>query len=171
MVDEYCCAPDEFSAVKYSGRYASYCGSALNWGERVRRRVPPDRGDCGGDGKDEAGAVVAADDGDVYAADAGAGSGRRAVLGDFALVHSSSGSCDAGTGASYNAVGLNDGGRGRGACRRGSGAYPTARPLSSHCWWLGPPSSASLSGPYGCSGISESDGFGLNADMVDSLLL
>ena len=94
------------------------------------------RGDWGGGGKDEAGAGSAAYDvGDdargEYVAEDGAASCRRAVCGDCALVHSSSGSSDAVTAAAargglYNAVGLNVGARGRGACRRGSGAYPTA---------------------------------------------
>jgi len=56
-------------------------------------------------------------------------SGGRAVLGVSALDHSSSGSgriedvtAAAASGGAYSVVGLNDGGRGRGAWRRGSGA-------------------------------------------------
>jgi len=138
-VDEYgCCwrVTAEFS-VKCSGWYDTYCASTLSRGERVRR--VPERGDWGGGGKDEVGAGSRGyDDGDdsrgVYVPEAGAGgagigeaSGGRAVLGVRALVHSSSGSCDvvaaaAAAGEAYNADGPNDGGRGRGACRRGSGA-------------------------------------------------
>lgn len=56
-------------------------------------------------------------------------SGGRAVLGVSALDHSSSSSgrieyvtAAAASGGAYSVVGLNDGGRGRGAWRRGSGA-------------------------------------------------
>lgn len=55
-------------------------------------------------------------------------SGGRAVLGVSALDHSSSGSgriedvtAAAASGRAYSVVGLNEGGRGRGAWRRGSG--------------------------------------------------
>ena len=56
-------------------------------------------------------------------------SGGRAVSGISALYHSSSSSgriddvtAAAASGGAYSVVGLNDGGRGRGAWRRGSGA-------------------------------------------------
>lgn len=70
------------------------------------------------------------DSGGGLGADAGADtvaiSGSRDVLGVWALVHSSSESLDdvtaaAASGDAYSADGLN-GGRGRGAWRRGSGA-------------------------------------------------
>jgi hypothetical protein len=59
---------------------------------------------------------------------AGMSSGGLAVCGVRALDHSSSENRDedvtaaAALGDPYNVDGLNDGGRGRGACRRGSGA-------------------------------------------------
>jgi len=60
-------------------------------------------------------------------------SGGRAVLSVSALDHSSSDSgrievvtAAAASGGAYSVVGLNEGGRGRGAWRRGSGAKPIA---------------------------------------------
>jgi hypothetical protein len=113
--------------VKWSGLNDAYCASVSSCGgDRARR------GDGSGGEKDTGSSSYGVGDAarGVYAvAEAGAGaSGGRAVLGDCALVHSSSSaSCDdvaaaAAEGEVYNAVGLNVGARGRGACRRGSEA-------------------------------------------------
>jgi hypothetical protein len=128
--------PDKGLDAKCSGSYVTYCDVALDGDERVRPEC-----NCCGDEKDKVGGLVS-----VYSPGAGvcskwgtgAGtgtgigmivSGGRAVLGVSALDHSSSGSgfiedvtAAAASGDAYSAVGLNDGGRGRGAWRRGSGA-------------------------------------------------
>jgi len=129
--------PDKGLDAKCSGWYVAYCDVALDGGERVR----PEWSNCCGDEKDKVGGLVC-----VYSPGAwgmcskwgigavGTGigmivSGGRAVLGVSALDHSSSGSvfiddvtAAAASGDAYSAVGLNDGARGRGAWRRGSGA-------------------------------------------------
>lgn len=123
--------PDEGLDAKCEGWYATYCDVALDGGERV---LPECCSCCGGE-KDKVGGLVceySPGAGEMcpkwgIGTDAGTGilmtvSGGRAVLGVSALDHSSSGSgftedvtAAAASGDAYSAVGLNDGGRGRGA--------------------------------------------------------
>lgn len=129
---------DNGPGAKCEGWYVTYCDVALDGGERVRI----DLCSCCGGEKDKVGGLVceySPGAGEMCSkwgigADAGTGilmtvSGGRAVLGVSALDHSSSGSvftedvtAAAASGDAYSAVGLNDGARGRGAWRRGSGA-------------------------------------------------
>jgi hypothetical protein len=115
--------------AKYSGWNVTDCAVALddNLGDRVWREW----GDCGGGGKE-----VERGDGCVYVPDEGFGGGRTGmaattggwiVSGVCAFERSSFQSLDkvtaaASAGEAYRAEELSDGGRGRGACRRGSGA-------------------------------------------------
>lgn len=122
-----------------SGQYGAYCEVALDGGESVR----PEWGNSCGDGwyevRDGLVCVYSPRAGEEYSK-RGIGSsvgidkgvivsGGRAVLGVSELDHSSSYSgrievvtAAAESGGAYSVVGLNDGGRGRGAWRRGSGA-------------------------------------------------